>query len=390
MRKTNKKGFTIVELVVVIAVIAILAAVLIPTFSGIIKKANIAADQKAVAEINKQLAMVEAESGEIASYGDATARLFENGIDIADYKPLAKDYTFYYDADLNKVLYVKDHKNVEFPVAEAEAGLDVSVDDPGRWTSLSGEVEVAASYSKSGTTATITKGSEFVKLLNDYSEGDKSVTKIELTADIDLKGASANFGKIANLEFNGNGKTIYGFQANKQAYNADDDNYAFGLFGSVNASANLKVSNLIIDGATVNGIDHSGILVGNVTNGGNLTVNGVTIKNSYVRGMASVGAITGYVSASSPVSLTDVTVSNVTVVGGRGVAKLVGEVQGTPITLSNVTAQDVTVAQDTSFGFESAENASVTFTEDGTSKTRPGWTTKDYWDKDNREAKNFQ
>ena len=40
MKRNNKKGFTIVELVIVIAVIAILAAVLIPTFSGIVKKAN--------------------------------------------------------------------------------------------------------------------------------------------------------------------------------------------------------------------------------------------------------------------------------------------------------------------------------------------------------------
>jgi prepilin-type N-terminal cleavage/methylation domain-containing protein len=40
MKKLNKKGFTIVELVIVIAVIAILAAVLIPTFSAVIQKAN--------------------------------------------------------------------------------------------------------------------------------------------------------------------------------------------------------------------------------------------------------------------------------------------------------------------------------------------------------------
>lgn len=40
MRKTNRKGFTIVELVIVIAVIAILAAVLIPTFASIVSKAN--------------------------------------------------------------------------------------------------------------------------------------------------------------------------------------------------------------------------------------------------------------------------------------------------------------------------------------------------------------
>ena len=38
--KNKKKGFTMVELVVVIAVIGILAAVLIPTFSNITEKAN--------------------------------------------------------------------------------------------------------------------------------------------------------------------------------------------------------------------------------------------------------------------------------------------------------------------------------------------------------------
>ena len=49
MTKTaNKKGFTIVELVIVIAVIAILAAVLIPTFNSVIKKADeSSAQQKA-------------------------------------------------------------------------------------------------------------------------------------------------------------------------------------------------------------------------------------------------------------------------------------------------------------------------------------------------------
>ncbi len=38
--KKNKRGFTIVELVIVIAVIGILAAVLIPTFSGVVENAN--------------------------------------------------------------------------------------------------------------------------------------------------------------------------------------------------------------------------------------------------------------------------------------------------------------------------------------------------------------
>lgn len=40
MKNMKKKGFTIVELVIVIAVIAILAAVLVPTFAGVVEEAN--------------------------------------------------------------------------------------------------------------------------------------------------------------------------------------------------------------------------------------------------------------------------------------------------------------------------------------------------------------
>jgi prepilin-type N-terminal cleavage/methylation domain-containing protein len=54
MRKNNRKGFTIVELVIVIAVIAILAGVLIPTFSGIVKKAQYSAAQQAATNAYKE------------------------------------------------------------------------------------------------------------------------------------------------------------------------------------------------------------------------------------------------------------------------------------------------------------------------------------------------
>ena len=40
MKSTKKRGFTIVELVIVVAVIAILASVLVPTFSNVVKKAK--------------------------------------------------------------------------------------------------------------------------------------------------------------------------------------------------------------------------------------------------------------------------------------------------------------------------------------------------------------
>lgn len=61
----NKKGFTIVELVIVIAVIGILAGVLIPTFSNVTKQAN---ETAAMEEAKNSLtAVLSANKGSIAS-----------------------------------------------------------------------------------------------------------------------------------------------------------------------------------------------------------------------------------------------------------------------------------------------------------------------------------
>lgn len=55
MKKTRRSAFTIVELVIVIAVIAILSAVLIPTFGAIIEDANVASDQTTAATLTTEL-----------------------------------------------------------------------------------------------------------------------------------------------------------------------------------------------------------------------------------------------------------------------------------------------------------------------------------------------
>ena len=53
--KKNKKGFTIVELVIVIAVIGILAAVLIPTFTNVVENSHIAAIKEGSTQLGCRL-----------------------------------------------------------------------------------------------------------------------------------------------------------------------------------------------------------------------------------------------------------------------------------------------------------------------------------------------
>ena len=82
-KRNAKKAFTITELVIVIAVIAILAAVLIPTFTYVVNKARESAAMQACKNVSTQVLSYELEkSGDIEGYcfvsGDYTYQ-FKNG-----------------------------------------------------------------------------------------------------------------------------------------------------------------------------------------------------------------------------------------------------------------------------------------------------------------------
>ena len=70
-RSMKRKAFTIIEMTIVIAVIAILATVMIPTIGGMIEKAYVSKDTQFGASLSVQLALWEVDKQrEIESEGD--------------------------------------------------------------------------------------------------------------------------------------------------------------------------------------------------------------------------------------------------------------------------------------------------------------------------------
>ena len=99
MKHTNKKGFTIVELVIVIAVIAILAAVLIPTFSNLIKKANISNDTAIAKNLNTAAIANQADT-----FAQAIEAAKESGYLVAHLKSKADNCFFVWEDETNQFL----------------------------------------------------------------------------------------------------------------------------------------------------------------------------------------------------------------------------------------------------------------------------------------------
>lgn len=354
MKNMKRNGFTIVELVIVIAVVAILAAVLIPTFGSLIKKANLSADAQAVRQMNTLLATYEVDEKN-ENVADVIIALSKDNIDAEDYKPLTSNTYFYWVKSLNRIIHVDKNDNVLYPTNLKDATKQ-------GWQSLSGIIETSNEWTVSGTQATIDSGAELAGFMESFNKGNvdaKGVTEILLTDDIDMRGANINLKNVSNdLTIKANAPiTISNLRTDSEAFVSEFEgnsyNYGFGgLIGTIgkDKKVSVLVKNINFEGVTV--VDtlhpeiakHSGVIAGNIYNGSTLSIEDVTINNSVITGMDKAGALVGYLSNGEVVA-TNVTISNTQVLGKWYAATLIGLVSKdtAKVAFTNVKVENVEV-----------------------------------------------
>ena len=331
MRKSNKKGFTVVELVIVIAVIAILAGVLIPTFASLIHKANTSADIQACRQMNTYLAVNEVTADKtIFEVFDTLAR---GGMTGENYHPLVSDTYYFWDANLNRIMYVDKDYKVIYPEEYKGMTQDNIGATAHTWLSLSLDIPTSKpnGYVHEGTTitATATTAEEYAYVVEEYNKAASgTVLNLTVNNELDMKGSSTIFKEVkGNVTISGTG-TIKNITSNKFIEKSTNNlsgieaKYAGGgVIGKI-SSGTVTFENVTFENINVRVIDGGqvGIVVGSVNgSGAKVVFNNVTVKNSTVIGHRGVGSLVGQLQSGTCDIAGDVTLDNVKVltVGGR-------------------------------------------------------------------------
>ncbi len=243
MNKKTKKGFTLVELLVVIAILAILATVSVVGYTSFINKANISADGQAVKQFNTVLEAEAALGNKPGTIGEVKNILNESDVNVdGGLIPVTKGYAFFWNPNDNKVVLV---------------GGEVVAEDG--WQILSGNT-----YGEQVNADTADK-------LVEALSSDKAV-HVTLTSDMALSAMTLADNKVASLDLNGKTLTIGAPLAK-----ATSDN---GLVVTNGATLSIK-NGTIIDTTSTNTTIYN--------QGGNVTLDGVTIESNAIGTIGVIG-----------------------------------------------------------------------------------------------------
>ena len=234
MKNTNKKGFTIVELVIVIAVIAILAAVLIPTFASIINKANVSKDTQLIRNLNTALATATTKP---ATMHDALAIAAEYGYDVEKINASATQKEIVWDSVNNLFCYYDAEKGEVSYIPEYDPETDAAKSQ--LWViSDSTEGELAVYYIGSAEEVSISNsfdvGSSAVKVINvSNSDETKSIM-------INANGGTLNVGTDSAAA--AGTITLYGNVDKAVVYTTDNSFHVRGTVQNLDAKSGKIVA----------------------------------------------------------------------------------------------------------------------------------------------------
>ena len=117
-KNMNKKGFTLVELIIVIAVMAILAAIVVPRMSGITETFKERADERTCDTIAREIeVMLQLGNAPDSTNDTVVSLLSENTMTPSS---VATTFYYFYEADTGVVVYAASSEADDYDAAKAE------------------------------------------------------------------------------------------------------------------------------------------------------------------------------------------------------------------------------------------------------------------------------